>query len=193
MGLLILVLGSLFGNIDEVSTLDNSPPGRVVRFATFNASLNREKSGDLIPDLSNSDNPQARNLAEIIQRTRPDVVLINEFDPERGAPALFQENYLARGQNGAESIHYAHRYSAPVNTSVATGQDLDGNGKATTEPGPRAFGNDAFGYGLYPGQYGMVLFSRYPIDQGKVRQFRPSPVPITDWFTWISPSIEGAD
>ena len=137
----------------------------MVRFATFNASLNREGPGDLIRDLSNPDNPQARNVAEIIQRTRPDVLLINEFDfdPERRAPALFQENYLARGQNGTEPIEYPYRYSAPVNTGVSSGQDLDGDGKVTTDPGSRAFGNDAFGYGLFPGQYGMVLFCQeYP-------------------------------
>jgi Endonuclease/Exonuclease/phosphatase family len=174
MGLLILVAGSLFGNTNGACPRDASPPGRVVRFATFNASLNREKPGDLIRDLSNPDNPQARNVAEIIQRTRPDVLLINEFDfdPDRRGPALLQENYLARSQNGAEPIDYPHRYSSVVNTGVPSGLDLDGDGEASTEPGSRGFGNDAFGYGLFPGQYGMVLYSKYPIDPQAAREFR---------------------
>ena len=51
-----------------------------VRFATFNASLNRSFAGQLIADLSTPTNAQARNAAETIQRVRPDVFLINEFD-----------------------------------------------------------------------------------------------------------------
>src|SRR5687768_13332530 len=78
-----------------------SPRERVVRFATFNASLNRERAGLLVEDLSTPDNAQARNVAEIIQRVRPDVLLINEFDFEESgrAPELFQRNYLSVSQN----------------------------------------------------------------------------------------------
>lgn len=50
------------------------------RFATFNASLNRNTTGQLIADLSSPGNAQAATVAEIIQRVRPDVLLINEFD-----------------------------------------------------------------------------------------------------------------
>ncbi|HEX6261461.1 MAG TPA: endonuclease/exonuclease/phosphatase family protein, partial [Actinomycetota bacterium] len=39
-----------------------------VRFATFNASLNRNFEGQLIADLSTPANAQARTVAEIIQR-----------------------------------------------------------------------------------------------------------------------------
>ncbi len=78
-----------------------------VRFATFNPSLNRFNAGDLINDLFTPNNAQARAVAEIIQRTRPDVLLINEFDfdPNGTAAVLFQENYLGVSQNGAEPIH----------------------------------------------------------------------------------------
>ena len=77
-----------------------------VRFATFNASLNRDKAGDLVRDLSTPDNIQAGNVAEIIQRVRPDVLLINEFDydPEGKAVELFRKNYLKVGRNGTEPI-----------------------------------------------------------------------------------------
>jgi hypothetical protein len=46
-----------------------------VRFAQFNASLNRNNAGELITDLSTPDNAQAKTVAEIIQRTNPDVLL----------------------------------------------------------------------------------------------------------------------
>ena len=37
-------------------------------------------SSDLPAALSNSDHPQISNIAEIIQRVRPDILLLNEFD-----------------------------------------------------------------------------------------------------------------
>ena len=94
----------------------DEPPARRVRFATFNASLNRDAAGALVRDLSTPDNPQARNVAEIIQRVAPDVVLINEFDYDlesKGAE-LFQRNYLSIGQDGAPPIEYPHRFTAEV-------------------------------------------------------------------------------
>src|SRR5215207_5925419 len=54
--------------------------GRSARFATFNASLNRAVEGELVADLSTPDDTQAQAVAEVIQRVRPDVLLINEFD-----------------------------------------------------------------------------------------------------------------
>jgi Endonuclease/Exonuclease/phosphatase family len=141
--------------------------GRRVRFATFNASLNRAAEGQLIADLSTPDNLQAQNAAETIQRTRPDVLLINEFDFDaRGEAArLFQRNYLSVGHNGAAPIHYPFRFVAPSNTGIPSGFDLDNDG---TVGGP----NDAFGFGAYPGQFGMAVFSRFPILRRHVRTFQ---------------------
>jgi len=145
-----------------------------VRFATFNASLNREKSGQLLIDLARGDDPQIRNVAEIIQRTRPDVLLINEFDYDAGNRAieLFNRNYLAKSQNGAEPITYKYHYTGPVNTGVHSGHDLDNNGKVISQAGSRDYGGDAFGFGLFPGQYGMMLLSNHPIDVKNVRTFQ---------------------
>ncbi|MBC8108118.1 MAG: endonuclease/exonuclease/phosphatase family protein [Anaerolineae bacterium] len=142
-----------------------APTPTVVRFATFNASLNRDTQGQLARDLSTPDNQQARNVAEVIQRVRPDVLLINEFDYEdrSDAPALFQQNYLSVPQNGAQSIEYPYRVYLPVNTGVFSGHDLDNDGKVVTEVGSRGYGNDCFGFGQFPGQYGMLLLSKYPL------------------------------
>ena len=51
-----------------------------VRFATFNAALNRPGRGELAGELEAPSSRQAMRIAEIIQRVRPDVLLINEFD-----------------------------------------------------------------------------------------------------------------
>src|SRR5919107_594102 len=140
---------------------------RSVRFATFNASLNRAVEGELVADLSTPDDPQAQAVAEVIQRVRPDVLLINEFDfaTQGLAARLFQRNYLSVGHNGAAPIFYPYRFVAPSNTGIPSGFDLDNNGSVG---GP----NDAFGFGAYPGQFGMAVFSRYPILRDQVRTFQ---------------------
>jgi hypothetical protein len=140
---------------------------RQVRFATFNASLNRFTEGELVEDLSTADDPQAAAVAEIIQRVRPDVLLVNEFDYDANHEALqlFQRNYLSVPHNGARAIRYPYRYTAPSNTGVPSGFDLDNDGSVG---GP----NDAFGFGFFPGQFGMAVYSKYPIDSDGVRTFQ---------------------
>ena len=79
--------------------------------------------------------------------------------------ALFQENYLSASHNGSDPIHYPYRYSAPSNTGIPSGFDLNNNGSVG---GP----DDAFGFGFFPGQYGMAVYSMYPIDEGAIRTFQ---------------------
>jgi 3-phytase len=148
--------------------------GKTVRFATFNASLNRDQQGKLVEDLSTPENQQAKNVAEIIQRVNPDVLLINEFDYDQSDRAVydFQRHYLSVSQNGARPIHFAYHHTGKVNTGIASGADLDHDGKAVTTPGTRAYGADAVGFGMFPGQYGMVLLSKYPIDYAHIRTFQ---------------------
>jgi hypothetical protein len=151
-----------------------------VRFATFNASLNRSTAGHLVTDLSTGGNLQARTVAEIIQRVNPDVLLINEFDytPNNQALDLFHANYLQVGQNtlslpaGAAPVTYQYRYQFPSNTGIASGFDLDNNGVAVTTPGMPGYGNDAFGFGNFPGQFGMAVLSKKPIDAAAIRTFQ---------------------
>lgn len=134
--------------------------GTTVRFATFNASLNRGAPGTLRADLSTSGNAQAGTVAEIIQRARPDVLLINEFDFDPEAARLFQDNYLSVGRNGAQPIHYPYHFIAPSNTGIASGFDLNNDGRVVTTPGAPGYGDDALGFGAFPGQFGLVVYSR---------------------------------
>lgn len=147
---------------------------RTIRFATFNASVNRNAAGQLVTDLSSGTDPQLRNVAEIIQRARPDVLLVNEFDfyPDEQAARLFQRNYLSVSQNGARPIEFGFRFVKPSNTGIASGKDLDNNGQVVTTPGSGAYGNDAFGFGEFPGKFGLAVFSRLPIDARAARTFQ---------------------
>lgn len=144
------------------------------RFATFNASLNRPKRGQLSEDLATRGDSQARAVAEIIQRADPDVLLVNEFDYDsRGKSAkLFAKNYLEVSQHGAPPVHYRYRYSAPSNTGIPSGMDLNNDGKIVNTPGKDGYAEDAYGFGDFPGQYGMVVYSKYPIDRQHARSFR---------------------
>ncbi len=143
-----------------------------LRLATYNTSLYSDDDGGLIHELQ-GDSAHARKIAAVLQQTRPDLVLLNEFDFDEAHQAadLFQQRYLEVAQpGGGEPLKYPYRYLAPVNTGVPSGLDLDNNG--TVGGKGRERGNDAWGYGLHPGQYGMLVLSRYPIDEAAVRTFQ---------------------
>jgi len=161
-----------------------------VRIATFNAYLNRPAEGALIADLRSGD-AQARKVAEIIQRAAPDVLLLNEFDYDAAGEAitLFRKNYLGVSQNGAPVIDYPYVFLAPSNAGLPSGHDLDRDGAVSPQPGSRAYGGDAFGYGEFPGQYAMVLLSQYPLDKSAARTFQtflwkdmPGALLPADWY-----------
>ena len=164
-----------------------------LRVATYNLSLNRNAAGQLVSDLSTPGNAQARTVAEVIQRANPDVVLLNEFDYVEGGAAvdLFRTNYLEIGQNGAAPVTYPYAFVAPSNTGVPSGFDLNNDGVV-------GGGDDAFRFGLFPGQYGMVVLSKHPIQAENVRTFQnflwkdmpgallpddPATAAPNDWFT----------
>jgi hypothetical protein len=137
--------------------------GDGVRFATYNASLNRSAPGELLSDLQ-AGSDQARKVAEIIATVQPDVLLINEFDHDPNAAEIFAEDYL----DGA----YPYRFADTCNTGVASGHDLNGDGTVGTEVGTPAYANDALGFGFFPGQFCMLVLSKFPIDTQRVRTFQ---------------------
>jgi hypothetical protein len=150
-----------------------------LKIATFNVSMEatnyvkgdalKAGAGVLKQRLKNGDNLQIKNIAEIIQRTRPDIVLLNEFDyiesKAEGVKA-FIKNYLNYSQNGVAAIDYPYFYYAPVNTGLPTEFDLDNNG---TKEGLKA---DAQGFGFFHGHYGMMILSKFPIQTADVRTFQ---------------------
>ncbi|MEN1939937.1 endonuclease/exonuclease/phosphatase family protein [Luteimonas sp. MJ174] len=157
-------------------------PHPTLRVASYNASLYSDDAGGLLRRLESAD-ADARKVAAVLQRVRPDVVLVNEFDYDASGRAAdaFQRDYLEVPQpGGGDALRYPYRYIAPVNTGVPSGLDLDRSGHVGAgQPAPdedaaaaRGRGNDAWGYGLHPGQYGMLLLSRYPIDAGAARRFQ---------------------
>jgi len=163
--------------------LSVDPPAQAVelRIATYNCTLSPdEPSGarSLPSRLAGPGDGAAERVAEVIQRILPDILLLNEFNWDRSGSAAdeFAANYLSVGHDAAGTgtrsapISFAFRYlptgaDSPFNTGVASGMDLDGNGRSEDA-------GDAFGYGKFPGQYGMMLLSKYPIVRDQVRTFQ---------------------
>lgn len=143
---------------------------RTLRAATYNLSLNRALEGELVADLSTGGDPQAATVAEVIQHANPDVVLLNEFDysgdaDPYAAADLFRENYLEVPQGTGTPVEYPYAFVAPSNTGIPSGFDLNNDGTV-------GGGDDALGFGLFPGQYGMLVLSKYPIQHDRVRTFQ---------------------
>lgn len=176
--LLLTLLASATAAFAQPATPPTTTLGTpLVRFAQFNASVNRTNAGQLLSSLQNpasADAQQLKTVAEIIQRIDPDVLLINEFDyyANDEAANLFRSNFLEVSQNGQAPVVYPYVFVAPSNTGIASGFDLNNNGAAVTTPGAPGYGDDAFGFGAFEGQFGMAVFSKYPIERDAVRTFQ---------------------
>jgi len=152
-----------------------------LKIATFNVSMEAlnytEHKSDTPVNVSTktlanalaSDHQQIRNIAEIIQRVNPDIILLNEFDyldDKNQALKIFIKNYLNKAQRGQKAIDFPYFYQGPVNTGINSGLDIDGDGVKGRLPG------DGYGYGHFPGHFGMTLLSKYPIDFENIRSFQ---------------------
>lgn len=136
--------------------------GDTVRVATFNVSLARKGPGLLLKDIMSGKDQQVDALVVIIQHTRPDILLLNEFDHDYSGLALkaFLE-ILAQGDAG---ITYPHSFAIAGNAGQPSGRDLDNDGRS----GEWA---DAHGFGRFPGNGSMALLSRFPLDLDAARSF----------------------
>jgi endonuclease/exonuclease/phosphatase family metal-dependent hydrolase len=169
-----------------------------LRVATFNVSFNSDQlsrdgdtanPGALVDCLKSADHPSLRKIAEVLQRVKPDIVLLNEFDLAYRGQEFdragtqqrvddFRRLYLEVAQaEGLVPLKLEHSFIAPTNTGVHSGQDLNRDGIIKSahdgsKADSQAYGGDAFGFGQYPGKYGMVLLSRHPFDMKRVRTFQ---------------------
>ncbi len=152
---------------------------KTIRVATYNTALSvratvqRSGEGVFAPSLRDGTNNDARRVAEVVQIIQPDVLLLNEFDYDANGTAATRMNdkFFNVSQNGRDPQDYPYRYVAISNTGIHTGFDLDNNGIINTTPGKNNYGEDAFGFGEFPGQFGMAIFSKFQIDTEAIRTF----------------------
>jgi endonuclease/exonuclease/phosphatase family metal-dependent hydrolase len=162
------------GTVDANDTSSES-----VTFATYNVVDLRTEQ------VQSSGDEQTAAAARVIQEVRPDVLVVNELTNNRQASRVkdvpsspsnaraFVENYLTVSQRSDLSgIDYPHTFMPKTNTGVHSGFDLDNNDEVDDTPGDRTYGNDAYGFGQFPGQYGLAILSRFPIRRDAIRTFR---------------------
>lgn len=149
-----------------------------VRIAVFNI---RELTTEALEDVDESGAGRAANVraaADVVARVRPDVLVVQEIDHDyRSAEDLalngrrLRDAYLAAA---GDDLEFPYVYAAPSNTGIASGHDYNADGRVATEAdvGGREYGEDCYGFGTYPGQYSMVLLSRFPIDGAAARTFQ---------------------
>lgn len=123
--------------------------------AQLTIPLTRDGPGLLLRDILRGDDPQILALAALLQDVDPDILLLAgvDFDYENRAAIALKE-----------VLGFPYHFAPEPNTGMATGLDMDGNGRLG-EP------RDSQGYGEFSGQAGLLLLSRYPIAADDVRDF----------------------
>ena len=132
-----------------------------IRIAQFNVALGRDGPGLLLKDILAGDDPQVNGIARIIAHTNPDILLLNEFDYDSNLIALTAFADLLR----KEGVDYPYLFAQPVNSGTPSGIDLNMDGRTNGA-------EDAYGFGRFTGQNGMVILSRFEIDDTQARSFR---------------------
>lgn len=144
----------------EHTTVEKAPGD--VRIATLRAGLTGESTEAVVDALRGGANSSARVVAETAHLNDPDVLVLTGIthDEDGVIADMFNTRYLAPA-----GLDYPYVYTAPTNSGIDSGADLDGDGRIG---GP----GDALGYGEYPGQHGMAVFSAHPIVEDEVRTFQ---------------------
>ena len=114
----------------------------------------------MLRDILTATDPQVEAAAAVIARANPDVILLLGIDYDYGLLALsaFADRLAAHG------ARYPYRFSLRPNTGMATGLDLDANGRLGEA-------RDTQGFGLFAGQGGMAVLSRLPVRAADARDF----------------------
>lgn len=113
----------------------------------------------MLQDIRKHD-PQVEAAAQVIAATRPDILLLTNFDWDLDGLAL--RAFAARLRE--DGLDYGYLFAPRPNAGLESGLDLDGNG-ALGEP------RDAQGYGRFAGDGGLAILSRLPIETGAARDF----------------------
>ncbi len=130
-------------------------------------------------DILRGDDDQVNAVIAVIVQMHPDILHLNGIDYDLGNHALTALRDALR----AAGVDYPHLFALRPNSGMATGLDMDGDGRIG-----RA--RDAQGYGRFNGQDGMAILSRLPIDATAAQDF--SAFPWKDLPGAIPPTIDGA-
>ncbi len=114
--------------------------------------LTRDGPGLLLRDIRSGEDAQVAAVVQVLVRLQADAVLLTNVDWDHDLAALKALAAVA----AAAGADYPVAFALRPNTGVATGLDLDGDGR---RGGP----GDAQGWGRFAGAGGMALLSRLPL------------------------------
>ncbi|WP_045388767.1 endonuclease/exonuclease/phosphatase family protein [Falsirhodobacter sp. alg1] len=125
-----------------------------IRIATYNTDLSRKGPGLMLRDIIGRD-AQVLAAAAMVDATDADVILLTDVDYDLQGAGL-------NAFNQTLAVPYPHSLALRPNTGMATGLDMDGDGRS-------GGAGDAQGFGFFSGDGGMALLSRFPL--GAPRDF----------------------
>ena len=170
------IAGSAVASTTLAGVASSAGRGNSTRYAAFNVvDLNTEQ-------VQQKGDEQAAAAARVIQEIDPDIIVVNELANNiqkarvvDGVPTqktniqAFVDNYLSEPQHRTlDGIEYPYTLQPTSNTGVLPEEPYDFNkdGDAGERPG------DAFGFGVFPGQYAFGIASKHPIEEAGIRAFQ---------------------
>ncbi|WP_366926911.1 endonuclease/exonuclease/phosphatase family protein [Pseudogemmobacter hezensis] len=131
-----------------------------LKLVLWNIGLERKGPGLLLRDIASGKDEQTEAALRVLASLDADAIVLAGFDYDHGLIAAnrFADRLAAAGPE------YPHLFALRPNRGMATGLDLDGDGRLG---GP----GDAQGFGYFSGQSGMLILSKLPINRGAVRDF----------------------
>lgn len=131
-----------------------------LRLATYNIDFSDKGPGLVLQSLRKGGTDQQKAVLAAIAALDADILLLTGIDYDAGGATLAALNDALAGQGRA----YPYMLALRPNSGLATGFDLNGNGRLG-EP------RDAMAYGRYAGEGAMAVLSRFPIDTANIRDF----------------------
>ncbi|OYR42737.1 endonuclease [Halorubrum sp. Ib24] len=164
---------TVLGIVGTAAGRGNAP---IPRFAAFN--VENFETGQV----QEKGDEHAAAAARVIQEIDPDVLVVNELannvqeatvddsvPTDQTNVEAFVDNYLSEPQRkNLEGIKYEYTLQPESNTGLLSEDDYDFNKDGVAGERP----DDAFGFGVYPGQYAFGIASRYPFDEDAIRSFQ---------------------
>ncbi len=131
-----------------------------LRVAYWDVELNRRGPGLLLQDIQRGKDPQLAAVLSVAKQLDADILVLSGIDYDHDGIALgaFADRL------GRAGSPYPYRFTRRPNTGLATGLDLDGDGRLG---GP----GDAQGWGRFSGEGGLAVLSRLPFDTAAFRDF----------------------
>jgi hypothetical protein len=155
-----------------------------LRIATYDVDLSYSAPGMVLDRLTHGRGDGIKATVQVIAALDADILLLTGIDYDAANATVDALAALVR----AAGVDYPYRLALRPNSGVNSGLDLNGDG-ALNSP------EDALAWGRFPGNGGMAILSRHPIDRDGLRDltgFRWADLPghlMPEFFAKIAPDL----